>query len=136
MTPPRVLVVLTTDAAWSRGILRGFVTTGHERGWTLLHYHPPADPEWLKGEWTPDAAVVGPEMDEAIQRFAPAALVSVAREPGRARERDRERERRPHHLLARGDADDGEPRGRGDARLQRAWPSAGARSRTSPRSST
>lgn len=36
MRSPRVLVVLKTDAAWSRGILRGFVKTAHERGWTLL----------------------------------------------------------------------------------------------------
>jgi LacI family transcriptional regulator len=78
MSSPRVLVVLGTNAGWSRGVLRGFVATAHERGWTLLHYHPPADPDWLKEEWNPHAAVVGPELDErAIGKFSPAALVSV-----------------------------------------------------------
>ncbi len=75
---PRVLVLLRTDAAWSRGILRGFMAVAHERGWTLLHYHPPVDLGWLAREWAPDAAVVGPEISaESLVELAPAALVSV-----------------------------------------------------------
>ena len=35
-----VLVVLGTDAAWSRGILRGFMAAAHEHDWRLLHYAP------------------------------------------------------------------------------------------------
>jgi len=75
---PRVLVVLNTAAAWSRGILRGFMAAAHERDWTLLHYHPDADMSWLAAEWAPAAAVVGPELPaESITRLAPATLVSV-----------------------------------------------------------
>jgi LacI family transcriptional regulator len=32
----------------------------HERGWTLLHYHPTADLEWLLREWKPNVAVLPP----------------------------------------------------------------------------
>ena len=56
MNPPRVLVVLDTVAAWSRGILRGFMAAAHERGWTLLHYSPLVDLNWVADEWAPDAA--------------------------------------------------------------------------------
>jgi LacI family transcriptional regulator len=78
MTPPRVLVVLNTDSAWSRGVLRGFVGPAHERGWELLHYHSYSDPNWLRDEWNPRAAVIGPEVDDrAIEKFASAALISV-----------------------------------------------------------
>lgn len=56
----RVLVVLDTAAAWSRGILKGFATVAHECGWTLLHYHPTASLDWLVQEWKPAAAVVPP----------------------------------------------------------------------------
>ncbi|HEY4014536.1 MAG TPA: substrate-binding domain-containing protein [Polyangiaceae bacterium] len=62
MTGPHVLVVLGTSAAWSRGILRGFTAVAHEHGWNLLHYHPSANLEWLAREWTPSAAVLGPEV--------------------------------------------------------------------------
>jgi LacI family transcriptional regulator len=78
MVAPRVLIVLNTDAAWSRGILRGFMAAAHERGWTLLHYHPNANLAWLADEWAPDAIVIGPEQSPAsLARFAPAAVVSV-----------------------------------------------------------
>lgn len=74
----RVLVVLDTAAAWSRGILRGFMAAAHEHDWTLLHYHPDADMRWLASEWSPAAAVIGPELPgEAIASLAPAAIVSV-----------------------------------------------------------
>ena len=78
MSAPRVLVVLGTEAAWSRGILRGFMEAAHERDWTLLHYHPSMNLNWLADEWTPAAAVIGPELGPlAIARLASAALVSV-----------------------------------------------------------
>jgi LacI family transcriptional regulator len=78
MTARRVLVVLGTEAAWSRGILRGFMAAAHEHDWTLLHYHPASSLDWLVEQWAPAAAVIGPELGpEAIARLAPAALVSV-----------------------------------------------------------
>lgn len=78
MTPRRVLVVLGTDAGWSRGILRGFMAAAHERDWTLLHYQPCSDLSWLIQEWSPSAAVIGPGLArEAVAALAPAALVSV-----------------------------------------------------------
>jgi LacI family transcriptional regulator len=73
-----VLVILDTVAAWSRGILRGFTSAAHERGWTLLHYSPLVDLNWVADEWAPDAAVIGPGLDPAsLGRLAPASLVSV-----------------------------------------------------------
>ena len=86
MNPPRVLVLLGMSAAWSRGILRGFMPAARERGWQLLHYEPSSSLDWLVNEWTPDAAVIGPELGaEAIARLAPATLVSVTvdRSPSR-----------------------------------------------------
>lgn len=78
MNPKRVLIVLGTNAAWSRGILRGFMAAAHEHDWTLLHYDPPSSLDWIVDEWAPAAAVIGPELGpEAIMRLAPAALVSV-----------------------------------------------------------
>jgi LacI family transcriptional regulator len=77
-TSPRVLVILYTSAAWSRGILRGFVSVAHELGWTLLHYHPNASVSWLAEQWAPAAALIGPELpDESLSAMAGAALVSV-----------------------------------------------------------
>jgi LacI family transcriptional regulator len=79
---PRVLVVLDTFASWSRGILRGFVTTAHERGWTLLHYTPQVDLSWVAEEWAPDAALIGPGVDGdalALLRGAPIVSVTVDR---------------------------------------------------------
>src|SRR6185295_13618838 len=78
MRPPRVLVVLDTVAAWSRGILRGFMSAAHERGWTLLHYSPLVDLNWVADEWAPDVALIGPGADTAsLAQFAATSLVSV-----------------------------------------------------------
>src|SRR5690349_17572418 len=78
MNPPRVLVVLDTVAAWSRGVLRGFMSVAHERGWTLLHYSPLVDLNWVADEWSPDVAVIGPGVDSgALAQFTAASLVSV-----------------------------------------------------------
>jgi len=60
MPAPRVLVVLDTLSTWSRGILRGIAHVAHGQGWTLLHYNPNADLEWLARAWPVDAAVLGP----------------------------------------------------------------------------
>jgi LacI family transcriptional regulator len=68
----RVLIVLGTSAAWSRGILRGFSSAAHEQGWILLHYHPHINLDWLVREWNPEAVVLGPEWTGAW----PAALRS------------------------------------------------------------
>jgi LacI family transcriptional regulator len=78
MSSQRVLVVLGTDAGWSRGILTGFTAAAHEHDWSLLYYHPSSDLTWLVNEWAPAAVVFGPELDrQAILRLASAALVSV-----------------------------------------------------------
>jgi LacI family transcriptional regulator len=78
MTDPRVLVALSTQAAWSRGILRGFMAAANERGWISLHYHPCADLGVPAREWFPGAAVIGPEPSrESIAQLAPASPVSV-----------------------------------------------------------
>jgi LacI family transcriptional regulator len=74
----RVLVVLNTAAAWSRGILRGFMAVAHQHDWTLLHYHQNVEMSWLTAEWKPDVAVVGPDLaDDALAQLAPATVVSV-----------------------------------------------------------
>ncbi len=57
---PRVLLVLDSSAAWSRGTLRGFARVADEQGWELLHYHPAANLEWLAAALPPSAAVMGP----------------------------------------------------------------------------
>jgi LacI family transcriptional regulator len=78
MPAPRVLVVLNTSAAWSRGILRGFTALAHERGWVLLHYHPTASLDWLAQEWAPAVAVLGPELqDVPVARLPACPIVSV-----------------------------------------------------------
>jgi LacI family transcriptional regulator len=75
---PRVLVLLNTFSPWSRGVLRGFAAVAQELGWTLLHHHPPSNLDWLRKEWSPAAAVIGPEFPpEAIPDLAPASVVSV-----------------------------------------------------------
>lgn len=75
---PRVLIVLNTAAAWSREILRGFMAAAHEHDWTLLHYHPDADIDWLAAEWEPSVAVFGPDFpDHSLERLRPASLISV-----------------------------------------------------------
>ncbi|HEY2407472.1 MAG TPA: substrate-binding domain-containing protein [Polyangiaceae bacterium] len=78
MDAPRVLVVMGTNAGWSRGILRGFMAAAHERAWTPLHYHPDANLRWLVDEWRPDAAVFGPEFGaDGSDQLDPTAVVSV-----------------------------------------------------------
>jgi hypothetical protein len=78
MDSPRVLVVLGTDGSWARGTLRGFMAFARERDWTLLHYHPIQDLDWLLDEWSPAAVVIGPEFShESVDRFGSAHLVSV-----------------------------------------------------------
>jgi len=78
MSAQRVLVMLGTDMAWSRGILRGFMAAAHEQSWTLLHYHPSADLHWLVNEWRPAAVVIGSGFDPAaLADLARASLVSV-----------------------------------------------------------
>lgn len=74
----RVLVVLGTNAAWCRGILRGFMAVAHERNWTLLHYQQSTDFSWLADEWAPNVAVIGPEPgSDELAALEPATLVSV-----------------------------------------------------------
>jgi LacI family transcriptional regulator len=78
MNPPRVLIVLDTVAAWSRGILRGFMSAAHERGWTLLHYSTLVDLNWVADEWAPDVVVIGPGVHSAsLGLLSRALLVSV-----------------------------------------------------------
>lgn len=78
MDAPRVLVILDTNAAWSRGILRGFMAAALERDWMLLHYHTESDLNWLVAEWKPAAAVIGPELGaDSVAKLASASLVSV-----------------------------------------------------------
>jgi LacI family transcriptional regulator len=75
---PPVLIVLSTSSGWSRGILRGFMAAALEHRWTLLHYQPTSDLEWMASEWTPAAAVIGPELGlESRDILAPATVVSV-----------------------------------------------------------
>lgn len=76
---PRVLIALNTGAAWSRGVLRGFMAAAHECGWMPLHYHPSADLGRLTKDWAPAAAVIGPELSPASFEpyLAPESLVSV-----------------------------------------------------------
>jgi LacI family transcriptional regulator len=54
------------------------MSAAHERGWTLLHYSPLVDLNWVAGEWAPDVAVVGPGVQSAsLAQFAATAIVSV-----------------------------------------------------------
>jgi len=79
MKPQRVLIVLGTEGAWSRGVLRGFIAAARERDWALCHHHPADKLDYLVNEQPPvAAAVIGPELrPDAIARLAPAALISV-----------------------------------------------------------
>jgi len=77
MAPPRVLIVLDTSAAWSRGILRGFARIAHERGWVVLHYLPGVDLPWLASQWPLSAAVLGPSVSGPWP-FASRHFVSVS----------------------------------------------------------
>jgi LacI family transcriptional regulator len=76
---PRVLTVLNTATAWSRGVLRGFMAFAHERGWTLLHYPPPVDYAWLVERFAPSGALIGPDSGRVPAALRPCLpLVSVA----------------------------------------------------------
>lgn len=55
-----MLLVLDSSSAWSRGTLRGLMRVAHEYGWTVLHYQPEANLDWLADELPPSAAVIGP----------------------------------------------------------------------------
>lgn len=77
MASPRVLIVLGTEGAWSRGILRGFAAVAHERDWAWLQCHPSSDFGWLAKERAPTIAVTGPEVPRAIARLAKAGVISV-----------------------------------------------------------
>lgn len=61
---PRVLVVLDSTAAWSRGTLRGFSRVAHEQGWSLFHYRQAANIGLLAAEIAPAAAVLGPTFSQ------------------------------------------------------------------------
>jgi LacI family transcriptional regulator len=79
MDAPRVLVILNAGPGWSSGILRGFMEVAHERGWIVLHYHPPADFERLAREFSPAAVVIGPDSPrQSADTLAPASVVAVA----------------------------------------------------------
>jgi LacI family transcriptional regulator len=67
---PHVLLVLDTSAAWSRGILKGFASFAHEADWTLLHYRPNADLNWLCREWRPAAALLPPGYNRELPEVA------------------------------------------------------------------
>lgn len=58
----RVLILLDTASTWSRGVLRGFASYAHQQGWSVLHYHPGVDVEWLVTKLQPHAAVCGPHV--------------------------------------------------------------------------
>jgi LacI family transcriptional regulator len=60
LTGARVLLVLDSSAAWSRGTVRGFARIADEQGWTVLHYPAGANLDWLAAELPPSAAVIGP----------------------------------------------------------------------------
>jgi LacI family transcriptional regulator len=75
---PPVLVLLSTESAWSRGVLRGFMGAAQEHRFTLLHYVPAANLRWLASEWAPVAAVLGHDLGaQSPAALAPAILVSV-----------------------------------------------------------
>jgi LacI family transcriptional regulator len=52
--------VLDSNAAWSRGTLRGFARVAHEQGWALFHYRHAANIDLLAMDLAPAAAVLGP----------------------------------------------------------------------------
>jgi DNA-binding LacI/PurR family transcriptional regulator len=80
VTAPRVLIVLKSGSAWSRGILGGFMAAAHERGWTLLYYYnSPSDLRPLAQALRPVAAIVATEFDAPeFSELGPATRVSVA----------------------------------------------------------
>jgi LacI family transcriptional regulator len=82
MDAPVVLVLLDSGPGWSSGILRGFTAVAHERGWTVLHFHPyypTLDLNCLARKYAPAAAVIGPELlGQSMAPLAPAVVVAVA----------------------------------------------------------
>lgn len=78
MVAPRVVVVLRTESAWSRGILSGFMSAAHERGWTLLYCNVPSDLRPMADALQPIAAVVTDNFDAPVfGELAAAPFVSV-----------------------------------------------------------
>jgi LacI family transcriptional regulator len=78
MGAPRVLVDLNMGSGWSRGVLRGFMAVAHERGWTVLHHHPPAQLDRLAVQFAPAASVIGPDTDRRSIGLIPRrSIVSV-----------------------------------------------------------
>lgn len=78
MVAPRVLIVLQTNAAWTRGILTSFMATAHERGWTLLFYNELSDLRLFAGSLGPVAAVVATEFDAPeLAQLGPTTFISV-----------------------------------------------------------
>jgi LacI family transcriptional regulator len=76
---PRVLAILNMSTAWSRGVLRGFMASAHEHGWTVLHYPPPVDLERLVQNFSPAAAVIGIDAGRFSAALLPrGSFVSVA----------------------------------------------------------
>jgi LacI family transcriptional regulator len=74
-----VLAILNLSTGWSRGVLRGFMAFAHERGWLVLHYPPPVDFQQLVQNFSPAAAVIGPESGAGLLGHPRAVpLVSVA----------------------------------------------------------
>lgn len=72
---PRILLMLGTDAAWCRGILRGFTALAHERNWAVLHYRPDADVTGVFEEWQPAVIVVGPDSSAPPVKHPPTTAV-------------------------------------------------------------
>jgi len=54
----RVLIVMDASSAWSRGALMGFAGVANQHDWTVLHYHPMSDLEWLLKQWDPQVVVL------------------------------------------------------------------------------
>jgi LacI family transcriptional regulator len=105
----RVLLVLDSSAAWSRGILRGFARVAHESGWAVLHCHPSSNLERLASALPPDAAVLGPTFSgawpERLRRCVSVAINADRCAEGVASvclDEARVTELAVSHLLARG----------------------------------
>ena len=80
---PRVLVVLDTGSAWSRGVLRGFTDAARVQGWEVLHYHPSVELRWLVRVWQPRVVVLQHSLHRsAADALAASAIVSVNDDSG------------------------------------------------------
>lgn len=78
MVAPRVLIVLPTNAAWTRGILTSFMAAAHERGWTLLFYNDASELRLFAKSLRPVAAVVAAELDAPeLLELRPTTFISV-----------------------------------------------------------